>query len=87
MPVYSVRHCCMSVCRDAEETKDWIEEKDAACRLEDYGHDLATVQRLQRKHEGLERDLAALGEKVSLQVTDRNCVFQPHLVVIEVFPL
>ena len=30
----------------------------------DFGHDLATVQRLQRKHEGLERDLAAIGEKV-----------------------
>ena len=87
MPVYPVRRHCVPVCRDAEETKDWIEEKDAACRLEDYGHDLATVQRLQRKHEGLERDLAALGEKVSLQVIGRNCVFQPHLVVTEVFPL
>ena len=30
----------------------------------DFGHDLATVQRLQRKHEGLERDLAAIGEKM-----------------------
>ena len=52
------------VCRDADETNEWIDEKDEALNLDDYGHDLATVQRLQRKHEGLERDLAALGEKV-----------------------
>ena len=32
--------------------------------VDDVGHDLATVQRLQRKHEGLERDLAALNDKV-----------------------
>ena len=31
----------------------------------DYGHDLASVQALQRKHEASERDLAALEEKVS----------------------
>ena len=30
----------------------------------DYGRDLAGVQALQRKHEALERDLAALEEKV-----------------------
>ena len=51
--------------RDADETKDWIEEKDNALNVDDVGHDLATVQRLQRKHEGLERDLAALNDKVS----------------------
>lgn len=50
--------------RDADETKDWIEEKEIALNSTDFGHDLATVQRLQRKHEGLERDLAAIGEKV-----------------------
>ena len=42
-----------------------MDEKDNALNTEDYGHDLATVQRLQRKHDGLERDLAALGQKVS----------------------
>lgn len=31
---------------------------------DDCGRDLASVQALQRKHEGLERDLAALEEKV-----------------------
>ncbi|CAG5125562.1 unnamed protein product, partial [Candidula unifasciata] len=50
--------------REVDETKDWIKEKDAALNIDNYGHDLASVQALQRKHEGLERDLAALGEKV-----------------------
>lgn len=50
--------------RDVDETKDWILEKDSTLNNENYGHDLASVQALQRKHEGLERDLAALGEKV-----------------------
>ena len=50
--------------RDADETKDWMEEKDHSLDMPDIGHDLATVQRLQRKHEGMERDLVALGEKV-----------------------
>ena len=58
-----VKSIC-DICRDADETKDWIDEKDQALNIEDFGHDLTTVQRLQRKHEGLERDLAALGEKV-----------------------
>lgn len=31
---------------------------------DDFGRDLASVQALLRKHEGLERDLAALEEKV-----------------------
>ena len=48
-----------------DETKDWINEKNQALNNDNYGHDLASVQALQRKHEGLERDLAALGEKVS----------------------
>ena len=36
---------------------------------DDYGRDLATVQTLQRKHEGLERDLDALEDKVALNYT------------------
>jgi hypothetical protein len=39
-------------------------EKDAILSSDDYGRDLASVQALQRKHEGVERDLAALEEKV-----------------------
>ncbi|XP_041369234.1 spectrin alpha chain-like isoform X2 [Gigantopelta aegis] len=50
--------------REVDETKDWIHEKDTALNNDNYGHDLASTQALQRKHEGLERDLAALGEKV-----------------------
>ncbi|XP_056875429.1 spectrin alpha chain, non-erythrocytic 1 isoform X4 [Takifugu flavidus] len=51
--------------RDADETKEWIEEKNQALNTDNYGHDLASVQALQRKHEGFERDLAALGDKVN----------------------
>ncbi|OQV13288.1 Spectrin alpha chain [Hypsibius exemplaris] len=50
--------------RDADDTKDWIHEKQEALDSTDLGHDLRSVQTLQRKHEGLERDLFALGEKV-----------------------
>ena len=50
--------------RDVDETKDWILEKDEALSKDDLGKDLRTVQALQRKHEGLERDLAALGDKI-----------------------
>lgn len=52
--------------RDADETKAWISEKDTALSSDDYGRDLASVQALQRKHEGLERDLAALEDKVCI---------------------
>ncbi|RZC38147.1 EFhand Ca insen and/or Spectrin domain containing protein [Asbolus verrucosus] len=50
--------------RDVDETKDWIQEKDEALNNDDLGKDLRSVQALQRKHEGLERDLAALGDKI-----------------------
>ncbi len=53
-------------CRDADETKSWMDEKDTALLSDDYGRDLASVQALQRKHEGLERDLAALEDKVKV---------------------
>ena len=56
---------CVYVCRAADETKSWMNEKDTALLSDDYGRDLASVQALQRKHEGLERDLAALEDKVS----------------------
>ena len=38
--------------RDADETIAWIAEKDAVLSAEEYGRDLASVQALQRKHEG-----------------------------------
>ena len=51
--------------RDVDEAKDWIMEKDEILSTEDVGKDLRGVQGLQRKHEGLERDLAALENKIS----------------------
>ena len=58
---------CVFVCyRAADETKSWMNEKDTALMSDDYGRDLASVQALQRKHEGLERDLAALEDKVCI---------------------
>ena len=56
--------CQRPVPRAADETKSWMNEKDTALLSDDYGRDLASVQALQRKHEGLERDLAALEDKV-----------------------
>lgn len=64
--------------RDAEETKDWILEKKAQLQTEDLGKDLASVQRLQRKHEGLERDLAALGDKVRTLDETASRLMQTH---------
>ena len=51
--------------RDVDETKSWMNEKDTVLLSDDYGRDLASVQALQRKHEGLERDLAALEDRVT----------------------
>ncbi|XP_068910304.1 spectrin alpha chain isoform X2 [Tenebrio molitor] len=61
--------------RDADETVAWIAEKDVVLSSDDYGRDLASVQALQRKHEGVERDLAALEDKVSTigKEADRLC--------------
>lgn len=70
------QHLLMRVflaCRDADETKEWIEEKNQALNTDNYGHDLASVQALQRKHEGFERDLAALGDKVGAHTALRRC--------------
>ena len=52
--------------RDADETIAWIAEKDVVLSTDDFGRDLGSVQQLQRKHDGVERDLAALEEKVKL---------------------
>ncbi len=65
--------------RDADETISWINEKDLLLSSDDFGKDLASVQALQRKHEGVERDLAALNDKVStLGVeADKLCSLHP----------
>ena len=41
-----------------------LEKKNEALNNDNIRKDLRTVQALQRKHEGLERDLAALGDKI-----------------------
>ncbi|XP_044730361.1 spectrin alpha chain isoform X3 [Chrysoperla carnea] len=64
--------------RDVDETKDWIQEKDDALNNDDLGKDLRSVQALQRKHEGLERDLAALGDKIRQLDDTANRLMQTH---------
>lgn len=50
--------------RDAEEAQDWISEKVEQLDPSELGEDLRSVKRLQKKHEGYERDLNALGDKI-----------------------
>jgi len=61
--------------RDADEAIAWISEKDVILSSDEYGRDLASIQALQRKHEGVERDLAALQDKVNTlgQEAERLC--------------
>lgn len=58
-------HAVYSDNRDVDETISWIKEKEQLMASDDFGRDLASVQALLRKHEGLERDLAALEDKVT----------------------
>ena len=46
--------------READETIGWICEKQTKLATDDVGKDLPSVTSLERKHEVLERDLAAL---------------------------
>lgn len=73
------QNVCLCFFRDADETKEWIEEKNQALNTDNYGHDLASVQALQRKHEGFERDLAALGDKVRLSYIRFQLTFNQTL--------
>lgn len=50
--------------RECDEAKEWIEEKENRLLTDDVGNDFTSVQRLIRKHDALERDLVALGERV-----------------------
>lgn len=61
--------CFVLAYRDVDETISWIKEKEQLMASDDFGRDLASVQALLRKHEGLERDLAALEDKVSLSLS------------------
>jgi spectrin alpha len=64
--------------RDADETIVWIAEKDATLSTDDYGRDLANVQALQRKHDTVERDLAALEEKVKTLANEAERLKETH---------
>lgn len=55
-----------------DETISWIKEKEQLMASDDFGRDLASVQALLRKHEGLERDLAALEDKVGPSASARG---------------
>lgn len=48
-----------------EEARDWMLEKMMQLEGAVLGHDLKTVQALQRRHDNLERELAPVEEKVN----------------------
>ena len=52
--------------RDIDETIDWIKEKEDALKdLDNINEDdIKSVEKLKRKYDGLERDLAALNDKI-----------------------
>uniref|UniRef100_A0A8C1M929 Spectrin alpha, non-erythrocytic 1 n=1 Tax=Cyprinus carpio TaxID=7962 RepID=A0A8C1M929_CYPCA len=64
--------------RDVDETISWIKEKEQLMASDDFGRDLASVQALLRKHEGLERDLAALEDKVNTLGGEADRLQQTH---------
>ncbi|KAJ8346497.1 hypothetical protein SKAU_G00278980 [Synaphobranchus kaupii] len=49
--------------RDVDETIGWIKEKEQLMASDDFGRDLASVQALLRKHEGLERGPGSPGRQ------------------------
>ncbi|XP_014652504.1 PREDICTED: spectrin alpha chain, erythrocytic 1 [Ceratotherium simum simum] len=59
-------HAVQMFHRDADDMKDQIEKKCQALSAADPGSDLFSVQALQRQHDGFERDLIPLGEKVTI---------------------
>jgi hypothetical protein len=50
---------------------DWITEKSEKLEMDDLAKDLTTVKALQRKHKGIERELAPIKDKVRV-VTRRS---------------
>merc|ERR1712223_1825139 len=61
--------------RETDEIIDWITEKEEILNEEEIGKDLRHVQALQRKHEGIERDLISLSDKVeTVENTSKNLV-------------
>lgn len=64
-----------------DETISWIKEKEQLMASDDFGRDLASVQALLRKHEGLERDLAALEDKVRSFLIDISMLLNCHSIM------
>ncbi|XP_022241663.1 spectrin beta chain, non-erythrocytic 1-like [Limulus polyphemus] len=56
--------------RSADETISWINEKDTTLSTDEFGHDLESVLALLRRHEGFQRDLAAVKEQVQSLVKE-----------------
>ena len=50
--------------KSCEDVIDWITEKSEKLEMEDLAKDLTTVKALQRKHKGIERELAPIKDKV-----------------------
>ncbi|XP_012885962.1 PREDICTED: spectrin alpha chain, erythrocytic 1 [Dipodomys ordii] len=75
----SSAHAVQMFHREADDTKEQIEKKCQALNAADPGSDLLSVQALQRQHEGFERDLTPLGEKVTMlgETADRLCESHP----------
>lgn len=57
-------HEIRSFDEQAIETLAWITDKNDLLSINDYGKDLVNVKALQRRHETIERDLAAVEVKV-----------------------
>lgn len=64
--------------RDTDKGISWINEKSVPLLIDDCGRDLASVQALQRKHDALERDLAALNEKIMELGNDAAALTEKH---------
>lgn len=69
--------------READDTKEQIEKKCQALSAADPGSDLLSVQALQRQHEGFERDLLPLGEKVTILGETAERLIESHPDAIE----
>nr|XP_051714443.1 spectrin alpha chain, erythrocytic 1 [Oryctolagus cuniculus] len=72
-------HAVQMFHRDAADTKEQIEKKCQTLTAAEPGTDLFSVQALQRQHEGFERDIIPLGEKVVIlgETAQRLCESHP----------
>lgn len=64
--------------RDVDETKVRLNEKGVVLGYDDYGKDVASVEILQRRHDGAMRDLAALDSKVQELRTAADMLTKSH---------